>query len=62
MTIGDLLDELAKYPRHMPVHVVMESVWLNDELGSHQIFIEKSEAQPLDRVTFEGNHVLLESE
>ncbi len=59
MTIGQLIDELAKYPSHLEVQVLLSHYI---KVGNAmRMELAECDALPLDTVKFEGNHVLLVS-
>ncbi len=59
MTIGELMDELAKYPRHLGVDVSLSHVLTGN--NAHRMELSECDALPLESVHFEGTHVRLES-
>lgn len=61
MTVSDLICELQRYNGHLEVRVLLSEVIEIGEFSEHTIHPSKEDALRLDRVTFEGNHILLES-
>lgn len=63
MSVADLIEELKKYPPHIPVKVLLSSVITGPESGGEpvQINLGPEEALEAGAVIFEGNHVLIES-
>lgn len=64
MNVRDLIDELSKYPPHMPVRVTLMEIYGGyDDSGEFRddmvIPLGKEEAIEADRVSHEGNHVLI---
>ncbi len=59
MTVGELQDELAKYPRHLGVEVLL-SHYLEGN-SALRMDLAECDALPLESVKFEGDHILLES-
>lgn len=66
MNVRDLIDELSKYPPHMPVRVTLSEICggFNDkgEFRDDMVIpLGREEAIEADRVTHQGNHILIES-
>ena len=67
MTVRDLIEELSKYPPHMPVKVTLDHIYggFNDKgefHGDMPIPLGRAEAMPAYNVRNEGTHILIESE
>lgn len=63
MTVGDILADLARYPRHLPVKLVMYEIYHGPESGAplQRIEATKEDAMPASNIRFEGDHILIES-
>lgn len=62
MTNRQLQDELARYPGHLPVRVVMREVFVfNDLAGDLRIDLDSSDSSEADDVRFEGSCILIEA-
>jgi hypothetical protein len=61
VTNQQLQDELARYPGHLPVRVVMREVYVcNDQVGELRFDMDSSDASEADDVRFEGAYILIE--
>lgn len=63
MNVRDVISELQQYPPHMPVKIVISSVMMppSNEHGPYEAPLSRDDAMEADRVTHQGNHVLIES-
>ncbi len=59
MTVGQLMDELARLPNHMPVTAVLSQVYIADEMGEAMVDLCNEDSLEVTDVRHEGNQILL---
>jgi hypothetical protein len=66
MNNGDLIDELSRYPRHLPVKVVISEIYGAQDLAGdfndeYRIELNREDAIEAEAVVHEGAFLLIES-
>lgn len=59
MNIGEVIEELKKYPAHLPVRGFMTCVYYSDEHGESEINPDSTEAQEVTDIQWRGKDILL---
>jgi hypothetical protein len=59
MTVGDLIDELRRYPMHKPVRVVISEFHMVGADGDWVANVGDDDAQDVDAAVNMGSHVLI---
>ena len=60
MTVSEVIEELKKYPAHLPVRAFMSCVYFADEAGETEIHPTDAEAQEVTTVTWRGHDVCMD--
>jgi hypothetical protein len=60
MNVGQLIEELRKFPPHRPVRVVPSEVFFADEVGEGSLNLCDDDATEADEVHDRGSYVLIQ--
>lgn len=61
MTVGELIEELQRWPKWTPVRLRAHEMVEDEEFGAHPPICVTANATA-SRATWQGNHVLIQSE
>lgn len=62
MTVAELIADLSRYPRHLPVTAVLGTVYIADESGEAMIDLGVEDSLEVTEARHEGNQILLKAD